>query len=78
MGVVRYDIEGRARAGGASASSADRVEEEWRSAACFIEHNDNFRLPANPETPVIMIGLAPASQLLRAFMQQRAADEAPG
>ncbi|STQ09621.1 sulfite reductase subunit alpha [Enterobacter cloacae] len=59
VGVVRYDIEGRARAGGASSFLADRVEEEGE-VRVFIEHNDNFRLPANPETPVIMIGPVPA------------------
>ena len=76
VGVVRYDIEGRARAGGAS-SFADRVEEEGE-VRVFIEHNDNFRLPANPETPVIMIGPGTGIAPFRAFMQQRAADEAPG
>ncbi|HBC9558464.1 TPA: flavodoxin domain-containing protein, partial [Escherichia coli] len=55
VGVVRYEIEGRARAGGASSFLADRVEEEGE-VRVFIEHNDNFRLPANPQTPVIMIG----------------------
>ena len=77
LGVVRYDIEGRARAGGASSFLADRVEEEGE-VRVFIEHNDNFRLPANPETPVIMIGPGTGIAPFRAFMQQRAADEAPG
>lgn len=76
VGVVRYDVEGRARAGGASSFLADRVEEEGE-VRVFIEHNDNFRLPANPETPVIMIGLCTGIAPFRAFMQQRAADEAP-
>ncbi len=77
VGVVRYDIEGRARAGGASSFLADRVEEEGE-VRVFIEHNDNFRLPTNPETPVIMIGPGTGIAPFRAFMQQRAADEAPG
>lgn len=77
VGVVRYDVEGRARAGGASSFLADRVEEEGE-VRVFIEHNDNFRLPANPETPVIMIGPGTGIAPFRAFMQQRAADEAPG
>lgn len=47
VGVVRYEIEGRARAGGASSFLADRVEEDGE-VRVFIEHNDNFRLPANP------------------------------
>lgn len=77
VGVVRYEVEGRARAGGASSFLADRVEEEGE-VRIFIEHNDNFRLPANPDTPVIMIGPGTGIAPFRAFMQQRAADEAPG
>ncbi|EAZ0461329.1 NADPH-dependent assimilatory sulfite reductase flavoprotein subunit [Salmonella enterica] len=77
VGVVRYDIEGRARAGGASSFLADRVEEEGE-VRVFIEHNDNFRLPANPQTPVIMIGPGTGIAPFRAFMQQRAADGAKG
>lgn len=77
LGVVRYEIEGRARAGGASSFLADRVEEEGE-VRVFIEHNDNFRLPANPQTPVIMIGPGTGIAPFRAFMQQRAADGAEG
>ncbi|WP_297199458.1 NADPH-dependent assimilatory sulfite reductase flavoprotein subunit [uncultured Pluralibacter sp.] len=77
VGVVRYDIEGRARAGGASSFLADRVEEDGE-VRVFIEHNDNFRLPANPQTPVIMIGPGTGIAPFRAFMQQRAADGAEG
>lgn len=77
VGVVRYDIEGRARAGGASSFLADRVEEDGE-VRIFIEHNDNFRLPANPQTPVIMIGPGTGIAPFRAFMQQRAAEGAVG
>ena len=77
VGAVRYDIEGRARAGGASSFLADRVEEDGE-VRVFIEHNDNFRLPANPQTPVIMIGPGTGIAPFRAFMQQRAADGAEG
>ncbi len=77
VGVVRYDIEGRARAGGASSFLADRVEEDGE-VRIFIEHNDNFRLPDNPQTPVIMIGPGTGIAPFRAFMQQRAAEGAEG
>ncbi|WP_434670202.1 NADPH-dependent assimilatory sulfite reductase flavoprotein subunit [Klebsiella sp. B345] len=77
VGVVRFDIEGRARAGGASSFLADRLEEDGE-VRVFIEHNDNFRLPANPQTPVIMIGPGTGIAPFRAFMQQRAAEGAEG
>ncbi|EDC6049507.1 NADPH-dependent assimilatory sulfite reductase flavoprotein subunit [Salmonella enterica] len=77
VGVVRYDIEGRARAGGASSFLADRVDDEGE-VRVFIEHNENFRLPTNPETPIIMIGSGTGIAPFRAFIQQRVADEASG
>lgn len=77
VGAVRYEIDGRARAGGASSYLADRLEEEGEIRV-FIEHNDNFRLPANPETPVIMIGPGTGIAPFRAFMQQRDNDGAEG
>ncbi|MBH2881389.1 NADPH-dependent assimilatory sulfite reductase flavoprotein subunit [Serratia ureilytica] len=77
VGVVRYDIDGRARSGGASGFLADRLEEDG-DVRVFIEHNDNFRLPANPETPVIMIGPGTGIAPFRAFMPQRDADGAGG
>jgi sulfite reductase (NADPH) flavoprotein alpha-component len=77
VGVVRYEIEGRARTGGASGFLADRLEEEG-DLRVFIEHNENFRLPANPHTPVIMIGPGTGIAPFRAFMQQREAEGAEG
>ncbi|PLV62844.1 NADPH-dependent assimilatory sulfite reductase flavoprotein subunit [Erwinia sp. E602] len=77
VGAVRYEIEGRARAGGASSFLADRLEED-AEIRVFIEHNDNFRLPANPETPVIMIGPGTGIAPFRSFMQQRDAEGAAG
>lgn len=77
VGVVRYEIDGRPRAGGASSFLADRLEEDGE-VRVFIEHNENFRLPANPDTPVIMIGPGTGIAPFRAFMQQREADGATG
>lgn len=77
VGAVRFEIDGRQRGGGASTWLADRIEEDGEIRV-FIEHNDNFRLPANPETPVIMIGPGTGIAPFRAFMQQRDNDGAGG
>lgn len=77
VGVVRYDIDGRPRSGGASGYLADRLEEDGE-VKVFIEHNDNFRLPGNPEAPVIMIGPGTGIAPFRAFLQQRDNDGAAG
>ncbi|EMU9122549.1 NADPH-dependent assimilatory sulfite reductase flavoprotein subunit [Providencia stuartii] len=77
VGVVRYDIDGRARTGGASGFLADRLK-EGDELRIFIEHNDNFRLPADSTKPVIMIGPGTGIAPFRAFMQQRDNEEATG
>ncbi|BAN99265.1 sulfite reductase (NADPH) flavoprotein subunit alpha [Plautia stali symbiont] len=77
VGAVRYEIDGRQRGGGASTWLADRLEEDGEIRV-FIEHNDNFRLPTNPDAPVIMIGPGTGIAPFRAFMQQRENDGASG
>lgn len=77
VGVVRFEIDGRLRTGGASGYLADRLP-EGGVLRVFIEHNDNFRLPENPNTPVIMIGPGTGIAPFRSFLQQRKADGASG
>ncbi|SUB81947.1 Sulfite reductase [NADPH] flavoprotein alpha-component [Pragia fontium] len=77
VAVVRYEVDGQARTGGASGYLADRLEEEG-DIAVFVERNPNFRLPDNPQTPVIMIGPGTGIAPFRGFMQQREATGATG
>ncbi|WP_019934465.1 assimilatory sulfite reductase (NADPH) flavoprotein subunit [Oceanimonas smirnovii] len=70
VGVVRFDHDGQPRAGGASSYLADRLEEGGK-VRVFVEHNDNFRLPADDSTPVIMVGPGTGIAPFRAFMQER-------
>jgi sulfite reductase (NADPH) flavoprotein alpha-component len=78
VGVVRYPQEdGTVRSGAASSYLADRLIEDGE-VRVFVEHNDNFRLPQNPDTPVIMVGPGTGIAPFRAFMQDREAQGAEG
>lgn len=78
VGVVRYPQEdGTVRSGAASSYLADRLIEDGE-VRVFIEHNDNFRLPQNPDTPVLMVGPGTGIAPFRAFMQEREAQGAEG
>ncbi|MBW8191077.1 assimilatory sulfite reductase (NADPH) flavoprotein subunit [Neiella marina] len=77
VGVVRYDAHGSEHLGGASGFLSERLE-EGGDVKVFIEHNNNFRLPESPETPIIMVGPGTGVAPFRAFMQQREADGIEG
>ena len=77
VGLVEYDAYGHLHQGGASGYLSKRLE-EGGEVSVFIESNDNFRLPADPNTPVIMVGPGTGIAPFRAFMQQREADDSQG
>jgi sulfite reductase (NADPH) flavoprotein alpha-component len=77
VGVVRYEAFGSAHWGAASTHLAERVARGAR-VPVHVERNERFRLPADPDTPVIMIGPGTGIAPFRAFMQQREAGGARG
>ncbi|MGE7273850.1 assimilatory sulfite reductase (NADPH) flavoprotein subunit [Brevibacillus panacihumi] len=70
IGTVRYKAHGREREGVCSTFCADRVQ-PGDTLNVYIQHNENFKLPANPNTPIIMIGPGTGVAPFRAFMQER-------
>ncbi|MEM6911942.1 MAG: assimilatory sulfite reductase (NADPH) flavoprotein subunit [Verrucomicrobiota bacterium] len=74
---VRYTTHGRDRVGVASTYLADRVQSGDR-VPVYFHQNKNFRLPENPETPIIMVGPGTGIAPFRAFMEERVATKASG
>ncbi|MDM7861430.1 assimilatory sulfite reductase (NADPH) flavoprotein subunit [Alteromonas sp. ASW11-36] len=74
---VDYQFNEVRHQGGASGYLTTRLE-EGQEVGVFIEKNDNFRLPQDGNTPVIMIGPGTGIAPFRAFMQEREATGADG
>ncbi len=77
VGLVEFDAFGSEHLGGCSGYLARRAE-EGSNIKVFVEHNDNFRLPQNGDTPVIMVGPGTGIAPFRAFLQERDAQGAEG
>jgi sulfite reductase (NADPH) flavoprotein alpha-component len=77
VGVVRYDSHGRARKGVCSTFLADRIQ-PGETAGVFVTQNKNFKLPDDPEAPIIMVGPGTGIAPFRAFIEERSATEASG
>jgi sulfite reductase (NADPH) flavoprotein alpha-component len=77
VAAVRYAAHGRARNGVASVDVAERRKAGDRLHV-FLKPNAHFRLPADPDRPIIMIGPGTGVAPFRAFMQERDAIGAKG
>mmetsp|Transcript_6969 Transcript_6969/g.21204 ORF Transcript_6969/g.21204 Transcript_6969/m.21204 type:complete len:632 (+) Transcript_6969:192-2087(+) len=68
--VVRYDMLNKPRKGVATTYLADRVE-VGESAPIYVQKNNNFRLPADDERAIVMIGAGTGVAPYIAFLQDR-------
>ncbi|PLT34056.1 assimilatory sulfite reductase (NADPH) flavoprotein subunit [Bacillus sp. V5-8f] len=70
IGAVRYETHGRERSGVCSILCAERLN-PGDVLPVYIQHNQNFKLPENPDTPIIMVGPGTGVAPFRSFMQER-------
>ncbi|GGA77412.1 hypothetical protein GCM10011507_30850 [Edaphobacter acidisoli] len=70
--VIRYESHGRQRQGVASGQLGDRSL-KGTTMPIFLHSNNNFRLPADTNVPVIMIGPGTGIAPFRAFLEERQA-----
>lgn len=76
IGVLKYEAHGRERKGVCSYLSAGL--EPGDKIPVYIQPNKHFKLPANPEAPIIMVGPGTGVAPFRAFMQEREETGATG
>lgn len=74
---TRWTDDGKRRNGVASTFLADR-RRPGETVDVFVDRNSRFRLPADPDAPVIMVGAGTGVAPYRAFMQERAETGARG
>lgn len=70
IGAVRYDAHGRERQGVCSILCAERLQ-PGDTLPVYIQHNQNFKLPQDPDVPIIMVGPGTGIAPFRSFMQER-------
>ncbi len=77
IGAVRFETNGRERKGVCSILCAERLQ-PGDTLPIFIQSNSNFKLPENPDTPIIMVGPGTGVAPFRSFMQEREETGAQG
>lgn len=74
---VQYEAHGRNRYGVCSTFLAEHAE-PGTILPVFVQHNPNFKLPANPDTPIVMIGPGTGVAPFRSFLAEREETGAAG
>ena len=77
MSAVRWASHGRDRSGVASTFIADRRKKGGKLNV-YVKPNRHFRLPDDPQRPIIMIGAGTGVAPYRAFIEERAETGAKG
>lgn len=75
--AVRYDIDRRKRLGVASTFLCDRLE-PGSAVNVYVQRAHGFALPADPATPIIMVGPGTGVAPFRSFLWHRHAQKASG
>ena len=75
VAVVTYESHGRSRKGVCSTYLAERVD---GTIPCYFHPNKNFKLPEDPDVPIIMVGPGTGIAPFRAFVEERVATGAKG
>ncbi|MCB5185378.1 bifunctional nitrate reductase/sulfite reductase flavoprotein subunit alpha [Methylobacillus gramineus] len=76
VSTVRYGDQGNARGGVCSTFLADRAADA--EIPIFLQKSAHFRIPNNPDAPLIMVGPGTGIAPFRAFLQERQATAATG
>jgi sulfite reductase (NADPH) flavoprotein alpha-component len=77
VGAVRWESHGRVRKGVCSTYLGER-RKVGQTARLYIKPNRHFRLPANGQTPIIMVGAGTGIAPYRAFIEERIANGSKG
>jgi sulfite reductase (NADPH) flavoprotein alpha-component len=75
--ALRYHAQNRDRFGTCSVYCADQVQEGDRLSV-YVHDNPNFRMPPDPDAPMIMVGPGTGVAPFRAFLEQREESGARG
>lgn len=70
IGTVRYEAHGRDRVGVCSDECAVRAQ-PGDHLPVYVQRNSNFKLPEDPNTPLIMIGPGTGIAPFRSFLEER-------